>query len=94
MRQFAGLGLIVVGGALAVVMLMRGIGRFLVFLVVDQPQIGGGFLLSTLITTLLGLYIAWQLGKKGLQLSRSVSSDSPDQSTGQSPPVNESHDRD
>lgn len=94
MRQFAGLGLIVVGGALAVVMLMRGIGRFLVFLVVDQPQIGGGFLLSTLITTLLGLYIAWQLGKKGLQLSRTAGSDSPDQATGQSPPVNESHDRD
>lgn len=94
MRQFAGLGLIVVGGALAVVMLMRGIGRFLVFLVVDQPQIGGGFLLSTLITTLLGLYIAWQLGKKGLQLSRSSGSDSSDQSSRQARPESESVDRD
>lgn len=70
MRQYAGLGLVIVGGALAVVMVMRGIGRFLVFLVVDQPEIGGGFLLSTFATTALGLYIAWLLGSKGLQLSR------------------------
>ena len=58
----------ILSSAFAVVMAMRGIGRFLVFLVVDQPEIGAGFLLSTFATTALGLYIAWQVGKKGRSL--------------------------
>lgn len=60
----------ILSSAFAVVMVMRGIGRFLVFLVVDQPEIGAGFLLSTLATTSLGLYIAWQVGQKGRSMMR------------------------
>jgi len=58
----------VVSSAFAVVMVMRGVGRFLIFLVVDQPEIGAGFLVSTFATTALGLYIAWHVGKKGRRM--------------------------
>lgn len=68
MQRVIGISLMVLSGVFAAVMVMRGIGRFLIFLVVDQPEIGAGFLLSTFATTALGLYIAWQVGKKGRSL--------------------------
>ena len=70
MHRILGIFLLVVSSVFAVVMVMRAVGRFLVFLAVDQPEIGAGFLLSTFATTGIGLVIAWQVGKKGRHLMR------------------------
>lgn len=71
MQRLAGISLILLCSVFAVVMVMRAIGRFMIFLVVDQPEIGAGFLLSTFATTGIGLSIAWQVGKKGREMLQS-----------------------
>lgn len=69
LQAVLGFGLVIISGAFALTMVMRFVGRFLIFLVVDRPEIGFGFLLSTFATTALGIYVAWQVGKKGVELS-------------------------
>jgi len=69
LKGVLGFGLVIISGAFALTMVMRFVGRFLVFLVVDRPEIGFGFLLSTFATTALGVYVAWQVAKKGIELS-------------------------
>lgn len=69
MQRLLGISLVVISSAFAAIMLMRGIGRFFIFLVVDRPEVGAGFLLSTFATTGLALYIAWQVGSKGIDLA-------------------------
>ena len=68
MQRLAGIALILISSVFAIVLVMRAAGRFLVFLVVDQPEIGAGFLFMTFATTGIGLTIAWHVGKKGRQL--------------------------
>ena len=68
MRRIAGIALILISSVFAVVLVMRAAGRFLIFLVVDQPEIGAGFLFMTFATTAIGITIAWHVGKKGRQL--------------------------
>ncbi len=70
LQRLFGYSLVVISCVFALAMVMRAIGRFLVFLVVDQPEIGAGFLLSTFATTALALYVAWQVGSKGLSMVR------------------------
>ncbi|MFN3162322.1 MAG: hypothetical protein ACE37N_02285 [Pseudohongiellaceae bacterium] len=69
LKAVLGFGMVIVSGAFALTMVMRFFGRFLIFLVVDRPEIGFGFLLSTFATSALGIYVAWQVGKKGFELS-------------------------
>ena len=88
LKAVLGFGLVIISGAFALTMVMRFVGRFLIFLVVDPPEIGFGFLLSTFATTALGIYVAWQVGKKGVELSsrgRSPAAQSGDESAVNSP---------
>jgi hypothetical protein len=73
LQRLFGVVLVLVSCAFAAAMVMRAIGRFLVFLVVDQPEIGAGFLLSTFASTGLAIYVAWQVGQKGLAMLRDKS---------------------
>lgn len=66
MQKVLGITLVITSSIFAAFMMMRGIGRFMIFLVVDRPEIGAGFLLSTFATTGLALYLAWVVGSKGL----------------------------
>jgi hypothetical protein len=72
MRRASGITLIVVSALFAAIMAMRAIGRFLIFLVVDRPEVGAGFLLWTFVSTAIALYLAWQLGSKGADLLAST----------------------
>ncbi len=74
MRRASGIMLIVISAVFAAIMIMRAIGRFLIFLVVDRPEIGAGFLLWTFASTGIALYIAWQTGSKGADLLRTTGS--------------------
>jgi hypothetical protein len=69
LKAVLGFGMVIVSGAFALTMVMRFVGRFLIFLVVDRPEIGFGFLLSTFATSALGIYVAWLVGKKGIEFS-------------------------
>ena len=71
MRRVSGIMLIVLSTVFAAAMIMRAIGRFLIFLVVDRPEVGAGFLLWTFVSTAIALYLAWQLGSKGKDLAAS-----------------------
>jgi|GEM_PF-6505283 len=73
MMRLAGVALIVVSSIFAAMLVMRAIGRFLIFLVVDQPEIGAGFLLGTFASSALGITLAWHVGKKGLSMVREYS---------------------
>ncbi len=85
MRRASGITLIVVSALFATIMAMRAIGRFLIFLVVDRPEVGAGFLLWTFVSTAIALYLAWQLGSKGVDM---VAADHQAEDTGspRSPP--------
>lgn len=72
MRRVSGIMLIVLSTVFAATMVMRAIGRFLIFLVVDRPEVGAGFLLWTFVSTAIALYLAWQLGSKGADLLAST----------------------